>query len=347
MASTKFSYLPDQMQGELKSITKSICRPGCGILAADETPKAMAQRFESLNIPNTPEVRRKYRQLLFTCPKESLAPISAVILHNETLYQKTDDGVPMLDMVRSLGIVPGVTLDKGWVEMAGTGGKEVFTQGMDDLDERCKEYKSLGCMFAKWRMVVSIGEDIPSIEAIEEGARGLAMYAGICQRNGLVPIIEPDIGRGGDHDIVRNMKVTEVVLASVYKALADHHVYLEGTLLKPNMVTSGTACSVEADPQQVAELTLLALSRHVPPAVPGIFFLSGGQSEQMATDNLLAINTMTGVPRPWMTSFCYGRALQDSCRSQWLGQEENVKKGQEAFMARVKANGEAAAANLL
>jgi len=344
MASTKFSYLPDQMQEELKSIAKSICRPGCGILAADETPKAMAQRFESLNIPNTPEVRRKYRQLLFSCPKESLAPISAVILHNETLYQKTDDGVPMLDMVRSLGIVPGVTLDKGWVDMAGTNGKEVFTQGMDDLDERCKEYKSLGCMFAKWRMVVSIGEDIPSIEAIEEGARGLAMYAGICQRNGLVPIIEPDIGRSGDHDVVRNMKVTEVVLASVYKALADHHVYLEGTLLKPNMVTSGTACAVEADPQQVAELTLLALSRHVPPAVPGIFFLSGGQSEQMATDNLLAINTMSGVPKPWMTSFCYGRALQDSCRSQWLGKEDNVKKGQEAFMARVKANGEAAAA---
>jgi len=344
MASTKFSYLPDQMQEELKSIAKSICRPGCGILAADETPKAMAQRFESLNIPNTPEVRRKYRQLLFSCPKDSLAPISAVILHNETLYQKTDDGVPMLDMVRSLGIVPGVTLDKGWVEMAGTNGMEVFTQGMDDLDERCKEYKSLGCMFAKWRMVVSIGEDIPSLEAIEEGARGLAMYAGICQRNGLVPIIEPDIGRSGDHDIVRNMKVTEVVLASVYKALADHHVYLEGTLLKPNMVTSGTACTVEADPQQVAELTLLALSRHVPPAVPGIFFLSGGQSEQMATDNLLAINTMSGIPRPWMTSFCYGRALQDSCRSQWLGKEDNVKKGQEAFMARVKANGDAAAA---
>merc|ERR1711892_302808 len=286
-----------------------------------------ALRFASLNIPNTPEVRRKYRQLLFTCPKEKLAPISAVILHNETLYQKTDDGVPMLDMVRSLGIVPGVTLDKGWVEMAGTDGKEVFTQGLDDLDERCKEYKSLGCQFAKWRMVVNIGENIPSVEAIEEGARGLAMYAGVCQRNGLVPIIEPDIGRPGDHDVVRNQKVTEVVLATVYKALADHHIYLEGTLLKPNMVTSGTSCTVDA--------------------VPGIFFLSGGQSEQMATDNLMAINQMSGIPKPWMTSFCYGRALQDSCRSEWLGQEDNVKKGQEAFMVRVKANGEAAAARPL
>jgi len=343
MASTKFAYLSNEQQTELKTIASSICKPGCGILAADETPKAMAQRFASLNIPNTPEVRRKYRQLLFTCAKDDLAPISAVILHNETLYQKSDDGVSILEMVKDLGIVPGVTLDKGWVEMPGTAGKEVYTQGMDDLDERCKEYKSLGCQFAKWRMVVTIGEDIPSIEAIEEGARGLAMYAGVCQRNGLVPIIEPDIGRSGDHDAIRNLKVTEVVLASVYKALADHHIYLEGTLLKPNMVTSGSGASEEAGPQQVAELTLLALSRHVPPAVPGVFFLSGGQSEQMATDNLMAINQMSGIPRPWMTSFCYGRALQDSCRSVWLGQDENVKEAQEAFIVRVKANGEAAA----
>jgi len=344
MASTKFTYLPDDLQKELKDIASSICRPGCGILAADETPKAMSLRFASLNIPNTPEVRRQYRQLLFTCPKDSLAPISAVILHNETLYQKTDDGVPLLDLVKDLGIVPGVTLDKGWVDMAGTGGKEVFTQGLDGLDERCQEYKSLGCQFAKWRMVVNIGEDIPSVEAIEEGARGLALYAGVCQRNGLVPIIEPDIGRAGDHDVTRCLKVTEVVLSTVYKALADHHIYLEGTLLKPNMVTSGTGCAVEAMPTQVAELTLLSLSRHVPPAVPGVFFLSGGQTEQMATDNLLAINQKSGIPRPWMTSFCYGRALQDSCRAAWLGQVDNVKKGQDKFMVRVKANGEATGA---
>jgi len=343
MSCTKFTYLDQDLQKELKNIASSICRPGCGILAADETPQAMAQRFESLDIPNTPEVRRKYRQLLFSCPKDSLAPLSAVILHNETLYQKTDDGVPLLDVIKSLGIVPGVTLDKGWVEMAGTGGKEVFTQGLDDLDERCKEYKSLGCQFAKWRMVVNIGEDIPSMEAIEEGARGLAMYATICQRNGLVPIIEPDIGRGGNHHITRCQKVTEVVLATVYKVLADHHIYLEGTLLKPNMVTSGSSCSEQAPPGEVAELTLQALSRHVPPAVPGIFFLSGGQTEQMATDNLIAINQQSGIPRPWLTSFCYGRALQDSCRATWLGKEDNVIKGQEEFMARVKANGEAAA----
>jgi len=230
MASTKFTYLPDDLQKELKDIASSICRPGCGILAADETPKAMSLRFASLNIPNTPEVRRQYRQLLFTCPKDSLAPISAVILHNETLYQKTDDGVPLLDLVKDLGIVPGVTLDKGWVDMAGTGGKEVFTQGLDGLDERCQEYKSLGCQFAKWRMVVNIGEDIPSVEAIEEGARGLALYAGVCQRNGLVPIIEPDIGRAGDHDVTRCLKVTEVVLSTVYKVCNTAHLVLTALL---------------------------------------------------------------------------------------------------------------------
>jgi len=344
MTTTRFEYLPDELEAELKSIASSICKPGAGILAADETPKAMALRFSSLNISNTEEMRRKYRQLLFTCSKEDLAPISAVILNSETLYQKSDDGTKILDMVKDLGIVPGVTLDKGWIEMAGSGGKEVFTQGLDSLDERCKEYKEMGCQFAKWRMVVNIGDDIPSLAAIEEGAIGLAMYAGICQRNGLVPIIEPDIGRAGTHDIIRNMKVTEVVLAAVYKALADHHIYLEGTLLKPSMVTSGAGCENQAQPTEVARLTLLALSRHVPPAVPGIFFLSGGQTEQMATDNLMAINKMSGVTRPWVTSFCYGRALQDSCRAEWLGLDENVEKGQKAFIERVKANGKAASA---
>jgi len=344
MRTAKFSYLPEERQTELKNIAKSICRPGCGILAADETPLAMEDRFKHLNIPNNAETRRKYRQMLFSCSKSDLTPLSAVILHNETLYQKNDQEVPLLDIIAELGIVPGVTLDKGWVELAGTDGREVFTQGLDDLDARCKEYKRLGCQFAKWRMVVSIAEDLPSIAAVEEGARGLAMYATVCQRNGLVPIIEPDIGRGGDHTALTCLKVTEMVLATVYKALADHHVFLEGTLLKPNMVTSGTKCESQADPQEVASLTLLSLSRHVPPAVPGVFFLSGGQSEKMATDNLEAINKTAGVPRPWMTSFCYGRALQDSCRSAWLGKKENTEAALAAFKERVSANGAAAAA---
>jgi len=345
MANTKFSYLPEEKQAELKNIAQSICRPGCGILAADETPLAMEQRFAHLGITNNAETRRRYRQMLFSCPKESLAPLSAVILHNETLYQKTDQEVPILDVVKGLGIVPGVTLDKGWIELAGSGGREVFTQGLDDLDKRCAEYKRLGCQFAKWRMVVTIDEDLPSMEAVVEGARGLAMYATVCQRNGLVPIIEPDIGRGGNHTAARCLKVTEVVLATVYKTLADSHVYLEGTLLKPNMVTSGTSCPTQAGPQEVASLTLLSLSRHVPPAVPGVFFLSGGQSEAMATDNLRAISVSAGTPRPWITSFCYGRALQDSCRAAWLGDDGNKEAAVAAFLARVSANGEAASAS--
>jgi len=340
-------YLSDQQQLELSSTAKSLSRPGAGILAADETPKAMEARFASLNIDNTPEVRRVYRQLLFSCPRESLSPLSGVILQHETLHQKTDDGQSFVDVVKSLGMVPGITLDKGWVELPGSP-REVFTQGLDDLDSRCREYKSLGAQFAKWRMVVNIGADFPSSRAVKEGAREMALYANICQRNGLVPIIEPDISRDGDHDVARSLMVSETVLSEVYSALAQYSVYLEGTVLKPSMVTSGSRCQVQAAPDQVAHFTLLALSRHVPAAVPGIFFLSGGQTEEMATENLMAINTFPGsISRPWVTSFCYGRALQDSCRAAWLGLKENEAAAREAFMVRVKANGEAAAANPL
>jgi len=344
---TTHPYLSEAQQQELHEIATSLSRPGGGILAADETPKAMQARFQSLNIENTPEVRRQYRELLFTSPKEKLTPLSGVILQNETLFQKTDDGQDFISLVKSLDIIPGITVDKGWIELAGSP-KEVFTQGLDDLDTRCKEYKALGCQFTKWRMVVTIGQDLPSVRAVEEGARELALYANICQRNGLVPIIEPDISRDGDHDLTRSLEVSEQVLAAVYKALADYHVYLEGTVLKPSMVTSGTKCQSQASPDQVAHLTLLALSRHVPAAVPGIFFLSGGQTEQMATDNLMAINTYSGkVARPWHISFCYGRALQDSCRAAWLGNNENKAKAQEAFIARVQANGAAVSAKPL
>lgn len=341
---TAHPYLSEEQQRELLDIATSLSRPGGGILAADETPKAMEARFASLKIENTPEVRRKYRQMLFSCAKEDLAPLSGVILQNETLYQKTDDGRGFIEVVKSLGIIPGITVDKGWVGLAGAPG-EVFTQGLDDLDARAKEYKSLGCQFTKWRMVVTIGTDMPSPRAVEEGARELALYANICQRNGLVPIIEPDISRDGDHDVKRSLAVNEFVLSTVYKALADYGVYLEGTVLKPTMVTSGNKAPAQAGPDTVAHLTLLALSRHVPASVPGIFFLSGGQTEEMATDNLMAINTYKGkIAKPWHVSFCYGRALQDSCRAAWKGNEVNVDKAKLAFVARVKANGSAASA---
>lgn len=334
------SYLSTDQQQELREIARSLSSPGRGILAADESPAAMAQRFSGLNIPNNAETRRKCRDVLFTCSKESLAPLSGVILHQETLYQTLDSGVPMLDAVRALDIIPGVTVDKGWIPLPGCEG-EVFTQGMDDLDNRCKEFKRLGCQFAKWRMVVNIGKDLPSEAAIREGARGLALYASVCQRNGLVPIVEPDIGRDGDHNLDRCQSVTETVLATVYKALADQHVFLEGTVLKPNMVTSGKSSKIQANSQQVATATLTALSRTVPPAVPGIFFLSGGQTEQMATDNLNQIAKMTGIPAPWHVSFCFGRALQDGCKAAWLGKDCNKEQAQAAFVERVAVNGAA------
>ncbi|XP_023343758.1 fructose-bisphosphate aldolase [Eurytemora carolleeae] len=341
--------------------SRSICKPGCGILAADETPLAMQDRFKHLGIDNTEENRRRYRQLLFSCPKDQLTSLSAVILQSETLYQKTDDGRPIIEVVKDLGIVPGITLDKGWISL-GSGNSEVFTQGLDGLDKRCEEYASLGCKFAKWRMVVNIGDHIPTYQAILEGARSTAMYAKIAQRNGLVPIIEPDIGRGGEHTAQRCLQehlLREISLFNpfnlilrskkdifedifILKALADYHIYLEGTLLKPNMVTSGLKCPEQATPEEVAELTMQALTRHVPPAVPGIFFLSGGQSEKMSTDNLEAINKQTGYSRPWMTSFCFGRALQDSCREAWMGKDENIKAAQEKFLIRVSENGKAA-----
>lgn len=339
--SSSHPYLSEAQQSDLCKVARSLSRPGGGILAADETPKAMEQRFASLKIENTAEMRRRYRQLLFSCPADRLKPLSGVILQHETLHQKTDDGRDFIDVVRSLDIIPGITVDKGWVELAGSGGREVFTQGLDGLDERCAEYRALGCRFTKWRMVVNIGENLPSLTALEEGARSMAMYANIAQRNGMVPIIEPDISRDGSHSVERNLEVTEQVLSVVYKALVDHQVYLEGTVLKPSMVTSGNKCAKQAEPDQVAQLTMLALTRHVPVAVPGIFFLSGGQTEEMATDNLRAINQYKGLVRPWLTSFCYGRALQDSCRSAWLGDDQNIKAAQEAFLLRVRLNGEA------
>jgi len=334
------SYLSDDLQKELREIARCLSTPGRGILAADESPLAMVQRFKPLNIENNAETRRKCRDILFTCSKESLAPLSGVILHQETLYQTLDNGVPMLEAVKALDIIPGVTVDKGWVPLPGCEG-EVFTQGMDDLDTRCKEFKRLGCQFAKWRMVVTIGKDLPSQAAIQEGARGLALYASVCQRNGLVPIVEPDIGRDGDHTLQTCQAVTETVLAAVYKALSDQHVFLEGTVLKPNMVTSGKCCKIEADSKQVALATMTALSRTVPPAVPGIFFLSGGQTEQMATDNLNQISKLNCIPKPWHVSFCFGRALQDGCKAAWGGRDQNKQEAQKAFVERVAVNGKA------
>jgi len=260
-------------------------------------------------------------------------------LFEETLYQDANDGTPFVKMLQSKGMIPGIKVDKGVVPLGGTDG-ETETQGFDDLGKRCAKYYEQGARFAKWRAVLKISETCPSELSMHQNAYGLARYAAICQENGLVPIVEPEILSDGNHDINKCAAVTEKVLATVYKALSDHHVLLEGTLLKPNMVLAG-ADSPEVDVRTAAYLTVRTLSRTVPPAVPGITFLSGGQSEETATAHLVAMNQVEDISRPWALSFSFGRALQASSLKAWGGKEENLKAGQEAFMVRAKANGEA------
>lgn len=332
-----FSYLNKESQQELKSVADAIVAPGKGILAADESTGTMGKRLANIGVENTEENRRQFRQLLFTSGKSMSESISGVILFHETVYQKTDDGTPFIKVLKDQGIIPGIKVDKGVVPLMGTA-DESTTQGLDDLAKRCQEYKSLGCQFAKWRCVLKISSHTPSQLAILENANVLARYASICQQNGLVPIVEPEVLPDGDHDLEQAQKVTEKVLSAVYKALNDHHVYLEGTLLKPNMVTAGQSSSRKYSPQDIAAATVTALQRTVPPAMPGITFLSGGQSEEEATINLNAINNHPGK-KPWALSFSFGRALQASALKAWLGKPENIKVAQEEFLKRAKANG--------
>ncbi|KAK5638417.1 hypothetical protein RI129_012712 [Pyrocoelia pectoralis] len=336
---TYFSYPPAALQNELRSIAEAIVQPGKGILAADESVGTMGKRLEKIGLQNTEENRRKYRQLLFTTDKSIAQHISGVILFHETLYQKADDGTPFIQLLRERGIIPGIKVDTGVVTLFGSE-DECTTQGLDDLGKRCAQYKKDGCHFAKWRCVLKIGKNTPSYQAIMENANVLARYAATCQANGLVPIVEPEVLIDGDHDIDRCQKVSETVLAAVYKALNDHHVYLEGTLLKPNMVTQGQSHGTKFTSEEIARATVTALSRTVPAAVPGITFLSGGQSEEEATVNLNAINRFIGK-KPWALSFSYGRALQASVLSAWGGKDVNIKVAQMEFMKRAKANGDA------
>jgi len=334
--STYFNYPSEELQAELKSIAQAIVAPGKGILAADESTGTMGKRLAGCGLENTEDHRRTYRQLLFTSDKERIKSISGVILFHETLYQKADDGRPLLDLIKERGIIPGIKVDKGVKDLFGSEG-EVTTQGLDDLDVRCKQYKLDGCQFAKWRCTYKISANTPSYQAILENANVLARYAAVCQGAGLVPIVEPEVLCDGTHTLDRCQKVTETVLAAVYKALNDHHVYLEGTLLKPNMVTPGQSCPDRATPAQVAIATVTAFSRTIPPAVPGIVFLSGGQSEEEASLNLNAINQYIGAPKPWRLSFSFGRALQASCLKAWAGKD--VAAGQDEFLKRAEING--------
>lgn len=323
---------------ELIKTAKYLATPGKGILASDESTGTIGKRLSSINLENVESNRQALRELLFTAPGV-FDYLSGVILFEETLYQKTSDGKPFVDVISAGGAVPGIKVDKGTVEIAGTNG-ETTTQGLDSLGARCAKYYQAGARFAKWRAVLKVGPaGEPSELAVKQNAEGLARYALICQEHGLVPIVEPEILTDGGHDIMTCAAVTERVLAAVYKSLNDHKVLLEGTLLKTNMVTPGSD-SPKVGAEVIAEYTVAALRRTVPPAVPGVVFLSGGQSEEEATQNLNAMNKLE-LLKPWTLSFSFGRALQQSTLKKWLGKKENVAAAQATFLVRCKANSEA------
>ncbi|XP_022900821.1 fructose-bisphosphate aldolase-like [Onthophagus taurus] len=334
-----FERIKPELQCELRRIAEDIVAPGKGILAADESVSTMGSRLKNIGVENNDNNRRKYRQLLFTTDKEITNYISGCILFDETVCQKADDGTRFIELLRQRNIIPGIKVDTGVVNLMSSL-KEGTTQGLDGMDKRCANYKKEGCHFAKWRCVLKITQYTPSYQAILENANVLARYASICQSNGLVPIVEPEILPDGEHDIEKCMKVTERVLAFVYKALSDHHIYLEGTLLKPNMVTSGMQNKNRACTEEIAERTVTALQRAVPPAVPGVTFLSGGQSEEEATVNLNSINAYC-AKKPWALTFSYGRALQATVLKTWGGKDENVEAAQCMLLKRAKANSDA------
>lgn len=333
-------YLTEDQEKELREIAQALTAPGKGILAADESVGTIGKRLVKIGVENTDENRRNYRELLFSTNPSLANNISGVILFHETLYQKSSTGTPLVKLLQDRGILPGIKVDKGVLPLAGSLG-ECTTAGLDGLAERCAQYKKDGCQFAKWRCVLKISSHTPSYQAMIENANVLARYASICQQNGLVPIVEPEVLPDGSHDLEVTLRVTEDVLAWVYKSLADHHVYLEGTLLKPNMVTPGASCPKKYTPEQCAHATILALSRRMPPAVPGVVFLSGGQSEQEAMMNLNAINLAKGK-NPWTLTFSYGRALQSSVLAKWKGKKENSSAAQEQLLRLAQGNGAAA-----
>ncbi|XP_041038100.1 fructose-bisphosphate aldolase C-like [Carcharodon carcharias] len=336
----QYPPLTTEQKKELSTIAHKIVAPGKGILAADESTGSMAKRMSSIGVDNTEEYRRYYRQILFEGTEQVKQHIGGIIFFHETLYQKNDHGVTFVKLIKDKGIVPGIKVDLGVVPLAGTNG-ETTTQGLDGLNERCAQYKKDGADFAKWRCVLKITDTTPSRLAIMENANVLARYASICQQNCIVPIVEPEILPDGTHDLKRCQYITEKVLAAVYKALSDHHIYLEGTLLKPNMVTPGHACTHKYTSEEIAMATVTALRRTVPPAVPGVTFLSGGQSEEEASINLNAINKCP-LHKPWALTFSYGRALQASALKAWSGKKDHTKAAEAEFVKRAQANGLAA-----
>ena len=327
------------MNGDkLEATARALVAPGKGILAADESHPSIGRRFEALGIPNTEETRRRYRQMLLTTP-DVAEYVSGVILFDETIRQKADDGAPLIEALARQGIIPGIKVDRGAKPLAGAPGEQV-TEGLDGLRERLAEYAALGARFAKWRAVIAIGPGLPTDRAIQANAHALARYAALCQEAGVVPIVEPEVLMDGDHTIERCFEVTEGTLGTVFHVLREQGVALEGLLLKPNMVLSGKACARQAGVPEVAAATVGCLRRAVPAAVPGVVFLSGGQSEERATAHLNAMNA-PGASHPWALSFSYGRALQESAIRAWRGDPAQVAAGQRAFHHRARMNGAA------
>ncbi|CAN6362407.1 unnamed protein product [Urochloa humidicola] len=317
---------------ELVQTAKTIASPGRGILAMDETNGTCGKKLASIGLENTEANRQAYRTLLVSAPGLGQY-ISGVILYEETLYQSTVDGKKITDILVDQGIVPGIKVDKGLAPLAGSN-NELWCRGLDGLVSREAAYYQAGARFAKWRTVLSIPNG-PSELAVKEAACGLARYAAISQDNGLVPIVEPEILLDGDHGIERTFEVALKVWAETFYHMAENNVMLEGILLKPSMITPGAESEDKATPEQVASYSRKLLHRRVPPAVPGIMFLSGGQSEVEATQNLNAINQS---PNPWHVSFSFARALQNTCLKTWSGRPENVKAAHDALLLRAKAN---------
>jgi len=322
-------------RSELETIARSMVAKGKGILAADESNGTIKKRFDNIKVESTEEARRSYRELLFTAPAAA-DHISGVILFDETIRQKTKDGTPFPQYLQSLGIVPGIKVDQGAKALAGYP-KETITEGLDGLRERLAEYHRLGARFAKWRAVIDIAENIPSKFVIDSNAHALARYAALCQEANIVPIVEPEVLMDGAHTLERCEEVTSDTLSAVFSQLHSHRIHLEGMILKPNMVISGKKCPTRANPQQVAAATLRCLKRYVPTAVPGIAFLSGGQSSPEATEHLNLMNKLG--PHPWALTFSYGRALQEEALKAWGGKAENVAVAQKAFLRRAKFTG--------
>jgi len=322
-------------RSELARTAQAMVAKGKGILAADESSGTIRKRFDAIRLESTEEHRRSYREMLFTAPGAGEA-ISGVILYDETLRQKTRDGTPFAQYLSQHGMIPGIKVDLGAKPLAGFPG-ETITEGLDGLRERLVEYHSLGARFAKWRAVIDIADGVPTAFGIEANAHALARYAALCQENEIVPIVEPEVLMDGGHSLERCEEVTNATLKAVFNQLFEHRIYLEGMVLKPNMVISGKKAANRAPPQAVAEATVRTLKRHVPPAVPGIAFLSGGQSATEATLHLSLMNRMG--PLPWALTFSYGRALQDTALKAWGGSAATFAAGQQEFARRAKLNG--------